>query len=928
MKGKVFLFSAILLALIALLAQFFPFDKTPPAVKIQPAPGNYNEIIDVSITSEKGAKIFYALGEGEPLPYLSPIQLKRDTSISYYAKDWSGNRSESQIAEYKVRLDNAPPATTASPGGGKYFHPVSVRLKSEKGAVIRYSTDKSVPGSSSSVYSSAIVLRKDTILKFFATDEVGNIEKTRTVKYRIQIDNTKPVTLADPSGGVFNQPITVALLAEENSVIYYTLDGSRPTSRSSRYSDPVAFSRSGVLRFFAVDEAGNSEKVREEQYVIDTAPPVVNAEPAAGTFGKTQMVQLKLNERGEIRYETEGRDAGTDSRLYSGPVSISETTDLSYVGIDKAGNISESVHAMYIIDTIPPETTARPPGGKYSGRIRVKLESSESADIYYTLDGTSPDSSSAPYRGPINISSNLVLSFLAVDKVGNRSAVASQKYILDQTPPKATAEPAGGSYSGPLSVTLKTEKGAVIRFTTDGTSPGAASPVYSRPVKINRDTMLKFYATDISGNKEEIRVEKYVFDTTPPSTIVEPAPGTFNRPVSVSLRLEKEGQVFIRKDTQRDFALYSGPFVFNKSGKVYFYSIDQTGNKEAVQMAEYIIDNKMPITIPYPAPGEYNPPITLEFKTEEGAKVHYTLDGSQPSESSPLYTSPLSLKDPVTVKYFAIDRAGNVEKVKSASYSVTSGLWRDNTSGVFIHPSVIDGEYLWVGGEEGLFRVGISDKRRKNFTKSSGLISNSVYGIAVDRLGFKWIGTKKGVSQFDGNRNWVTYDYSDGLPSNHINCVVIDPLDNIWFGTDKGLSLFDRKTFKTLTTSDGLPDNNVNAMAIDSNGVFWIGTDKGLVRRHGKETRVFTTADGLPGDEILSVAVDGRWNIWVGTNGQGIARYDGSRWVRYGSAEGMQGRIIDVIAVDLTDKKWFGTDSGVYKYGGTGFESVGMAVYR
>jgi len=928
MRGKVFLFLAILLALLAILSRFWPFDHTPPEVKIQPAPGKYNEKIQVTLTTEPGAHLFIALGEGQPMPYLDPLQIRRDTVIRYFARDRYGNISAESVAEYGIRLDTVPPVSTASPRGGKYFHPVSVRLKTEDGGVIYYTTDGSQPTSSSEVYQTSVTLRKDTTIRFFAVDEAGNAENVRKEAYTIRLDSTKPVTLAEPSGGLFREPVAVKLSAEKGTTVYYTTDGGRPTVKSPRYSRPIQFVRSGVLRFFAVDEAGNTESVREESYVIDSQPPAVRAQPGAGAFGGPVKVALRSSERGTIRYELGGSEAGMSSPVYKNPISISRTTTVSFIAVDEAGNKSPAMKNEYVIDTIPPQAVTRPPGGKYSGRIRVKIEPSEPADIFFTVDGSTPSEGSPPYRGPITINNNTTLSYFAVDKVGNRSDPQSQRYILDSSPPATRAEPPGGTFSGEVTVSLSGEEGAVIRYTLDGMSPSEASPVYEKPLRLVKDTQLKFYGTDTSGNREEVHVENYTFDLTPPSTGIEPEPGYYNKPIRVTLSSEKTGRIFVRRAGQKDFGVYAGPFVVDKTEKISFYSMDGAGNKEAAQVADYFIDTEPPFTVPYPAPGQYNPPIILELRTEKDAKVHYTLDGTEPSERSPVYRAPLSLSDSVSVKYFAVDSAGNRERTKTASYTAASGLWRDNSNGVFIHPSVIDGDYLWVGGEEGLFRVHIDTKKRKNFTTSDGLISNSVRAIAVDRLGFKWIGTDKGVSQFDGNRNWVTYDYSDGLPSNKINCVVVDPLDNIWFGTDKGLAFYDRKKFTVRTTKQGLPDNNVTSLAIDASGVFWIGTSGGLLKQDGKKQQVFLASDGLPSDRVLSVAVDGRWNVWVGTQGQGVARYDGGKWVRYADPQGIPRITVRVIVVDLADNKWFGTDAGVYKYDGRVFTRSETEIYR
>ena len=928
MRGKIFLLLAILMALVAVLAQFWPLDRTPPEVLIQPAPGKYNEEIQVTLTSEPGADLFIALGDSDPMPYIAPLNIKKATVMRYFARDRFGNQSTEMSAKYEVRTDTVPPASSASPRGGKYFHPVSVRLSTEEGGVIHFTTDGSKPTTDSQVYKTPVALRKNTTVRFFAVDAAGNAENLHREVYTIRLDTTKPVTLAEPSGGLFKEPVVVNLSSEKGTKVYYSIDGSRPTTKSPRYTGPVRFVRSGVLRFFAVDEAGNKETVREESYVIDTHPPTVKAEPAPGAFAGPVQVVLKSSERGTIRYELGGDEANLSSPLYKNPLNISQTTVLSFLALDEAGNKSPVVEGSYVIDTVAPKVVPRPPGGEYSGRIRVKIEPSEPADIFYTIDGSTPTGDSLSYKDPITINSNTTLSYYAVDKVGNRSAVGSQRYVLDSSPPRSRAEPPGGTFSGEVTVSLLSEEGAVIHYTLDGISPSEASPVYVKPLRLFKDTQLKFYSTDRSGNREDVQVEKYAFDLTPPSTRIEPSPGNYSKPITVTLSSEVGGKIFVRRPDKRDYVPYTGPFVVFKSEKLSFYSIDDAGNKEASQVAEFIIDTVGPVTIPYPAPGQYNPPITLELITEPQARIYYTIDGTYPTDKSTVYQAPLLLKDDATVKYFAIDAAGNRENVKSGVYTVSNGIWRDNSSGVFIHPSVIEGAYLWVGGKQGLSRVHIDTRERQNFTTSSGLISNSVRAIAVDKIGFKWIGTDKGVSRFDGQDNWVTYDYNDGLPSNKINCVVIDPQDNIWFGTDKGLAMYDRKKFTIMTTRNGLPDNNVTSMAIDANGVFWIGTSKGLLKQDGKKQHVFTTSDGLPSNSILSVAVDGRWNVWAGTEEKGLARYDGEKWTGYSASQGMPGVSIKVIVVDLADNKWFGTDAGVYKYDGHVFTRSETEIYK
>jgi hypothetical protein len=52
----------------------------------------------------------------------------------------------------------------------------------------------------------------------------------------------------NPMGGVYTENVTVTLRTESNSKIYYTLDGSMPSSGSKSYSKPIAINKVGVIR--------------------------------------------------------------------------------------------------------------------------------------------------------------------------------------------------------------------------------------------------------------------------------------------------------------------------------------------------------------------------------------------------------------------------------------------------------------------------------------------------------------------------------------------------------------------------------------------------------------------------------------------------------------------------------------------------------
>lgn len=96
-----------------------------------------------------------------------------------------------------------------------------------------------------------------------------------TITYTAIADSRALNARASLPGGTYSGKTTFDLLADNNASIYYTLDGSMPTTFSSKF-DPakhIVLSASATVRFFARDASGVSEPVRTETYVIR---PVVN----------------------------------------------------------------------------------------------------------------------------------------------------------------------------------------------------------------------------------------------------------------------------------------------------------------------------------------------------------------------------------------------------------------------------------------------------------------------------------------------------------------------------------------------------------------------------------------------------------------------------------------------------------------------------
>lgn len=104
------------------------------------------------------------------------------------------------------------------------------------------------------------------------------------------------------------------------------------------------------------------------------------------------------------------------------------------------GSDNKIVYITVKKDTVAPVAKANVKSGSYKTNQKIKLTVTDNADsnpkIYYTLNGHTPTTKSALYKGTISISKTTTLKFIATDVNGNKSPVHTQKYTIDKTAPK------------------------------------------------------------------------------------------------------------------------------------------------------------------------------------------------------------------------------------------------------------------------------------------------------------------------------------------------------------------------------------------------------------------------------------------------------------------------------------------------------------
>ncbi|HEY3188658.1 MAG TPA: chitobiase/beta-hexosaminidase C-terminal domain-containing protein [Solirubrobacteraceae bacterium] len=94
---------------------------------------------------------------------------------------------------------------------------------------------------------------------------------------------------------------------------------------------------------------------------------------------------------------------------------------------------------------------------------------------------------------------------------------ATRPIVKDTVAPVApTATVPAGSYGSAQSVELAAERGATIRYTTDGSDPSASSPAYASAVPVTASQTLKAIAIDAAGNASPVAAFGYVITPAAP----------------------------------------------------------------------------------------------------------------------------------------------------------------------------------------------------------------------------------------------------------------------------------------------------------------------------------------------------------------------------------------------------------------------------
>ncbi|RZL40118.1 MAG: hypothetical protein EOP00_27090, partial [Pedobacter sp.] len=181
--------------------------------------------------------------------------------------------------------------------------------------------------------------------------------------------------------------------------------------------------------------------------------------------------------------------------------------------------------------------------------------------------------------------------------------------------------------------------------------------------------------------------------------------------------------------------------------------------------------------------------------------------------------------------------------------------------------------FIWLGTEKGLLQFdGI------NYTYFNTPKSNTITSLFQDDSAKIWQGYKDGHISYLHNGKNTDFKPKEGLPKVAINAILEDKDKRIWFATyGEGVYYWEKNRLYNINTVNGLTDNYTYDLAINNSGNIYVATDRGITKIHisnGKKMlQQINQNNGLPDNLVTSLNLENDL-LNIGTQSGGFCIYD------------------------------------------------------
>ena len=207
-----------------------------------------------------------------------------------------------------------------------------------------------------------------------------------------------------PASQSFNSSVQVTITdSTSGASIYYTTDGTAPTTASTKYSAPFTITTTTTVNAIAAGTGLLQSPVASATYTLTTQATMPVFNPPPGSYASVQSVAISTTTlNATIYYTTDGTKPTSSSAKYTGPVSVGTTETLSAIAVASGLSNSPVASGLYTID-LGGVTSISFSNGFAAGGMNLLGSAKLNGSSLELTDGAGGEAAAAWYQVEANI---------------------------------------------------------------------------------------------------------------------------------------------------------------------------------------------------------------------------------------------------------------------------------------------------------------------------------------------------------------------------------------------------------------------------------------------------------------------------------------------------------------------------------------------
>ena len=488
-----------------------------------------------------------------------------------------------------------------------------------------------------------------------------------------------------PIGGTYYETQSVSLLcATDGATIYYTTDGSTPTTSSSVYSSAIPVSATTTIKAIAVKSGMNNSNVATATYTIQVPiDPTVSfaTDPASVRVGNT--FTNTINKPNDLT------------------VTYSVTSGSQYATVDATtGEVTGVAEGQAIITASWNAVEHTYNAGSVSYTINVNAPS---GTVIYEKITSTDDLTTGNYLivyedGGLAFNGSLS----TLDASGNTSAVTINNNVIETDEDiyftididnGNTIMSASGNYIGRttnsngMNVNASTAYTNSISFDNGNANIVGSGGAYLRYNSASDNLRFRYFKSSTYTSQKAIQLYKERSSTVK-APIITPGTGEYTEDQTVTITSSVEGvTIYYTTDgttPTTSSAVYTEPFVVSETTTIMAIAV-KDGETSSVATATLTFVVTPPVISPESSEqdGTYEVTITAARGTiyyiEQTKMIYLDLETGYPTEENTgvlnpaavVYSGALTYSQPMMVTAVTVDANGNISNATTAIYTYT-----------------------------------------------------------------------------------------------------------------------------------------------------------------------------------------------------------------------------------------------------------------